>query len=316
MSHKQPNIIRSLDENKDIEQFVENVLQIHDEEEAKKAIRLILNAEIMRGVRQKAPTNKYKTFRTKAYRGDKEREQLRKEIVMELKNLTRLENDEDIKLGKGGAKPRSDVQNNRLIYYIIGLPASGKSGIASRIADLVGAYIVDSDLAKRKFVESGEQPDGSSLVHEESDEIVFSREPILGEDSLFMYCIKNGINMVIPKIGSSIDGIDDICKVLQNNGYSVYLISVDLSREKATQRAYQRYKKTGRYVPLGLIFDQYANEPILCYFRIVQREQKKKKKDRLFSGFAQYSTDTLKDGEVILIEERNMQDIVSRMRKE
>jgi hypothetical protein len=41
---------------------------------------------------------------------------------------------------------------------------------------------------------------------------------------------------------------------------------VSLDRKKATIRAIGRFIKTGRYVPLGLIFDGYANDPLNTYF--------------------------------------------------
>jgi hypothetical protein len=43
---------------------------------------------------------------------------------------------------------------------------------------------------------------------------------------------------------------------------------VSLDRKNATVRAINRFKLTNRYVPLSLIYDVYANEPILTYYRI------------------------------------------------
>ena len=43
---------------------------------------------------------------------------------------------------------------------------------------------------------------------------------------------------------------------------------VSLEREKSVRRAFQRFLKTDRYIPLSLIFDGYANDPILCYYRL------------------------------------------------
>ena len=70
------------------------------------------------------------------------------------------------------------------------LPASGKSTIANSIADLYGAYIIDSDFAKRKIPEFGHEF-GASIVHEESSIITFgSRKPKYNDEfSLYEFCV-------------------------------------------------------------------------------------------------------------------------------
>lgn len=89
------------------------------------------------------------------YRSDRERQDLRDRIVAELCTMSRLDSDEDIRLGSGGARPLSGkLRNERNAYLITGLPASGKSTLVNRIADDLGAMIVDSDYAKRKFQNS------------------------------------------------------------------------------------------------------------------------------------------------------------------
>jgi hypothetical protein len=51
----------------------------------------------------------------------------------------------------------------------------------------------------------------------------------------------------------------------ERNNYDIHLISVELTKKDAT-RAIKRFNKTKRYVPLGLIFDQYGNDSHLCYY--------------------------------------------------
>jgi hypothetical protein len=63
------------------------------------------------------------------------------------------------------------------------------------------------------------------------------------------------------------------------------LVLVSLDWQKSTIRAVKRFKKTGRYVPLGLIFDGYSNEPILSYYRI------KNNYSHLFESIGKISTD-------------------------
>ena len=178
------------------------------------------------------------------------------------------------------------------MFYLIGPPAAGKSTIANNIADIAGAYILDSDYAKRKLPEYNNQISAASLVHEESDVLVFS----YGKYNLLEYCIKKGYNMVVPKIGHNKESIIKFAEQLKQFGYSVFLISIELDRVKATQRAYNRFRSSGRYVPLSLVFDCYANDPTLNYFKIQQLDY------NVFDGYAQISTDVQKGELPILLE--------------
>lgn len=271
--------------------FVENILGISDEKEKDQAITRIVEAERnLRGANYSSTLYDH-TIRNYRYVEERRRNQLCERILQELVTQKRLSNDDDIKLGKGGAAPLTTPQHNKEVFYVIGPPASGKSGIASILADAFGAYILDSDYAKRKLPEYNQQG-GASLVHEESDAIIFSR----AQGNLLQHCISEGLNMVIPKIGQNADNIKSFCSRLKKFGYKVYLISVDLDRAKATQRAYARYIQTKRYIPLSLIFDGYGNDPTLNYFKLKQRN------NRIFSGYAQISTDVKRGDPPILLE--------------
>jgi hypothetical protein len=63
------------------------------------------------------------------------------------------------------------------------------------------------------------------------------------------------------------------------------LILVDLDRLKATKRAYNRYKETKRYIPLSKIYEDYANDPVITYYRAQQKYR------HLFKSFGQVDTD-------------------------
>lgn len=278
-----------------VEHFVDNVLCIEDDNKKREAINLITEAE--RNIKDYShyPTLTHRDNRDYHYRDDKTRNKLRRQIVDELFEQERLDNDDDVRLGIGGAAPKQEVAYNKKAFYIIGPPASGKSGVASTIAYHFGCYILDSDLAKRKLPEYTNQIGSASLVHEESDELIF------GNCGLMELGLRRGANLVIPKIGHSMQSILRFCSSLKSRaGYDIYLISIDLDRQKATQRAYYRYIKTRRYVPLSLIFDGYGNQSTLNYFKIKQQI-----KD-LFCGFAQISTDVPMGQPVKLIESDNM----------
>ena len=97
--------------------------------------------------------------------------------------------------------------------------------------------------------------------------------------------------------------IMDFASALRNIKYSVYLVSIDLCRQKATQRAYNRYISTKRYVPLSLVFDGYGDQPTLNYFKIKQQYSD------AFSGYAQISTDVPYDASPVILENDRMTEL-------
>lgn len=294
-------ITRALCTDIEVERFVDGILEITDNVEKRNAINNIAAAE-----RNILTYHLYSTWikedcRDFEWREEKKRGKLRKQIIDELYKFERLDNDDEIVLGAGGSAPKCKPKFEKKAIYVIGPPASGKSKISSIIADIYGAYIVDSDFAKRKLPEYTNQIGSASLVHEESSHIVFDTV----SDSLISRCFENGNNIVVPKIGDDIDAILKFAKNLNIIGYNIYLVSIDLDRQKATKRAYNRYIDTKRYVPLSLIFDRYGNQPTLNYFKIKQQYSSQ------FAGFAQISTDVPHDKPATTIEIENMDEITS-----
>jgi len=201
--------------------------------------------------------------------------------------------------------PAAQVQNDSQAYIIIGLPASGKSGIAKDIADMCGAVILDSDFAKRKLPEFKATPAGASLVHDESDLIIFGTydrdDKPAAFESLFDLCLKAAANIVIPKIGYDSNKLLSFSKSLKENyNYDVHLILVSLDRRQATIRALNRFQRTKRYVPLSLIFDGYGNDPILTYYRL----KTSRAKSRIFRSLGKLSTDVPKGSRPVLIDHK------------
>ncbi|HWV67358.1 zeta toxin family protein, partial [Chitinophaga sp.] len=260
---------RVLIEEKQVEFFLKHVLDF-DPSGLEGIIPGIVEGEI--GILN-APYEK-QTYSSNAYRDkhffdEASRAQLRDSIVNELLLKTRLENDDDICLGKGGALPVGGIDRSRQAFILIGLPASGKSFIACHIADNFGAIILDADFAKRKLPEYSVYAFGASLVHEESSLIIANPDP--QAPSLALKCIDLKYNLVFPKIGQDVNGIIDLAKFLYSRKYEVHLTLVSLLRQKATIRAIHRYYETKRYVPIGLIFDGYGNDPCLTYYLIKNR---------------------------------------------
>lgn len=129
-------------------------------------------------------------YRMPQYKTDESRVELRKRIFDELSQKKRLANDEKITLGRGGALPNTALKKDKQAFYVIGLPASGKSEVAGLLSDNYGAIILDSDYAKRKFPEYQAEC-GATIVHEESSIVVFGgKEPYASEDSLLKYAVQ------------------------------------------------------------------------------------------------------------------------------
>lgn len=218
-------------------------------------------------------------IRIEPYREEHDRTNLRNQIFKEMMTLKRLDDDEQVRLGDGGAMPHSKVVGSqRKAFYVMGLPASGKSSICGKLCDMFGAFLLDSDLVKRKLPEFFGLS-GATIVHKESSIITmggsFDGVPY---HSLMEECFLNGYNICLPKIGSNISDTIRLFKILRNCGYMIFVVLVTLDRLDATRRAYNRYNRTQRYVPLSMIFDGYANDPILCYYRLRRYLEQKGKK--------------------------------------
>lgn len=228
----------------------------------------------------------YDNYRDRNYKTEVARWALRKQIIDELITMVRLENDDEICLGKGGSLPTTGVWAEKKAFLIIGLPASGKSGISNLIADKYHAIIIDSDYAKRKLPEYHKLSWGASLVHAESRQITSGfRDNPKKLKPLQTLSIEHGYNIVIPSIGNNAEKLIRTAEDLRRLGYEVHLTLVALSKRQATIRAIRRYNQSGRYVPVGMIFDDLGNDPSLTYY-FLQCERKD-----LFKSFGAISTD-------------------------
>nr|WP_267877587.1 zeta toxin family protein [Massilia frigida] len=192
---------------------------------------------------------------------------MRRQIVQELILCDRLGSDEDICLGHGGSKPYGqEALAGACAYLVAGLPASGKSTLVSAISDRLGAMVLDSDFAKRKLPEFDHALAGAALVHDESRLLIFGNA-VSGSASLLEYCMSRKLNVVIPLVGNEEHRLKFVRNLLIENGYQVHLTAMLLDRTQATQRALDRFLQTGRYISLGMIFDRYANDPVLNYHK-------------------------------------------------
>ncbi|MCC6182617.1 MAG: zeta toxin family protein [Bacteroidia bacterium] len=259
---------RKLDHKDVVEHFLNTTLEIKAKESD---IKLIVEVEKQLANNESYSISNNGNVWQRPYNSHESRRNLRNIITSELFSKKRLKNDDKIKFGVGGSKP-SKLLSQKKAFIVIGLPAAGKSGIANKIADITGSYIIDNDYAKRKIPEYYDSPIGASVTHEESDAIIFGNKTQKDFNlftPLIFKCVEKGHNMVIPKIGAKPASILELVNTLTDFcGYQVHLILVNLNRSESTKRAFDRFKRSNRYVPLSLIFDGYANDPTLTYFRL------------------------------------------------
>lgn len=262
---------RRLDDSDLIEHFLVNVLEFRPKNLNEVVVQIKSGEIQIKSYPDEVCTLRSTKHRSRNYSENTNRWELRGQIVKELFSEKRPDQDDKIALGIGGALPNGDLKSEKKAVVLTGLPASGKSGIANELADKLGAIILDSDFAKRKLPEFEDGPGSASLVHEESDLMIFGSNQIKTPDDfkpLFQFAIEMGYNLVIPKIGHTLNGVVKLGETLKNLGYETHLVCVNLDRKKATIRAINRYMTSKRYVPIGLIFDGYANDPLGTYFLI------------------------------------------------
>lgn len=204
-------------------------------------------------------TLKNPEVRSPEYADDKAREELRARAVEELMHLQRPEDDDKITLGFGGSLPRTPLQRERHAIVVLGPPASGKSGIATRLADNFGARIVDSDFAKRKIPEFLQSQAGAMLTHAESQRI--SAEVLLR-------ATQDGDNIVLPTVGETYENTRPRIEAFRAAGYRVAVVEVRLHPDVVVKRAVGRFLETGRYVPIPYIIEVVGTKPSATYNRL------------------------------------------------
>jgi len=201
---------RRLDDNDLIEHFLVRVLEYRPEN-LDDVIQRIKEGEFqIHHIPDVDSTLGSTKHRRRRFASEEDRWNLRNQIVNELFSMQRTETDDEINLGNGGAISITDPKFEKKAIVIIGLPASGKSGIANELADTIGGIILDSDYAKRKLPEFQDGVGGASLVHNESDVLVFGAPGVEIPTSfkpLFQRAVESKMNLVIPKIGHKLNGV-------------------------------------------------------------------------------------------------------------
>ena len=247
-------------------QFIRDALGIGNKELSKFSKKIVDAERSSADINSRDSTLNSHQYRDSNFVNDHDRLELKVAIVNECLTKPRLDDDDDIRLGIGGCVPNGKLIQDRQAYIIIGPPASGKSSIANKVAEEYGAFILDSDYAKRKLPEFEDSLLGATVVHDESNEIMFGNEKSSGYPSVLELATSHNCNLVIPKVGGKLEELKKFIKILQAYDYEIHITLVYLDREAATRRALYRFIQTNRYVSLAYVFDICGNNPVVSYF--------------------------------------------------
>ena len=180
----------------------------------------------------------------------------------------------------GNVQYNGDVERGKKVFFVTGLPASGKSStLVDRISQLYKARVLDSDDIKFVHPEF-DNGFGGNYIHEECKQIL---------RNVTKKSIDNGDNVVIPIIGGgNPKKLAERIKAFQDKGWEVALCQNDLPSNKAIGRAMSRYITDGRYIPPGVLME-YADTPHNNYLEMIERGKEYGLKD--LSGFARVDND-------------------------
>ena len=159
----------------------------------------------------------------------------------------------------------------REAHIILGLPASGKSALATPLAEKTGSLIIDSDEAKAMLPEF-KNGLGAAATHKESSEIVWQQ--------MFERAVVRGDNIILPLVGKTYENIANTADTLRRFGYTVHIEYVQVPVDEAINRAVRRYASTGRLVSPEYL-QSVGDQPKVTYARL--------KAEKLASSFEWYN---------------------------
>ena len=133
---------------------------------------------------------------------------------------------------------KGPVKQEREATIVLGPPAAGKSRLSERLASEKHAAIADPDDVKMTLPEYAGGL-GSTAVHEESAKIAGN---VLHE------LVKNGDNIVLPRVGGKLESVKQYVDALHDAGYKVNMVNMTVEPHEAYRRMIGRFLKTGRII--------------------------------------------------------------------
>ena len=183
----------------------------------------------------------------------------KREFIVNGKKIRGVRKATQVLKEKAESYSRNPIPNGRQAYIILGPPASGKSFFAEEIAKNYDLAIADSDDAKA-IIPEYDGGIGANATHTEASMLT---------DNVIQEFLKEGKNILLPRVGgfSKRKKIQNTIQELQENGYNVKTVLVDVDYRVALGRMYERFAKTGRLVP-PIYLEETKNTPIDTFHRV------------------------------------------------
>ena len=119
----------------------------------------------------------------------------------------------------------------RRLDLVVGPPGSGKSSnLVNPLAKENGSLVIDADAVKpdiRGYMDGL----GAEAVHEASSQVAHQ---------VLVNALKNGDNIVVPKLGANAERLVPLIDAAKGLGYSVNLHLADLPHEVSARRVFDR----------------------------------------------------------------------------
>lgn len=196
------------------------------------------------------------------------RQEIQLDVLQKLQNMGSA-----VTKSNGTVSFFGDIQCDKRMDIVIGLPAAGKSSaLAEPISELCKSRIVDSDEAKKMLPEYKDGW-GAGIVHKESQKI--SKQQ-LNE------ALAKGENIVYPRVGGDYSEMKDQILDAKKQGYKVYVHLNDLDKNKALGRMINRFLETGRFINPDLI-TKYGNS--------IENTYQTLKNSNIIDGYSKWSND-------------------------
>lgn len=183
-----------------------------------------------------------KNWETYKYHSDgkghykKERQELHKKIL------------NDLFFHANSAKPKNGEKPTFMVLG--GRGGSGKSKFDGLVYDRSKYIVLDADAIKEKLPEY--KGYNAFEVHEESSDIL---------NKALKIARKKGLNVVLDGTMKSLGSTEKKIKTFNDAGYNIEMYYMHLPREKAAERAIERFMgNSGRYVPLNILLNMKNNE--------------------------------------------------------
>lgn len=178
------------------------------------------------------------------------------------------------------------LKKEKRLDLIIGSPASGKSTFfTDPLIKQYGSMLIDSDQVKKVLPEFNNGI-GAGATHQES--------ALISDILILEKAIKNGDNIVFPRLGKNVKSMEKLIDEMVASGYSVHIHFMDLPANEATKRVVTRFNETGRFVDPNYVLNVVDGKPKIVYNKIKNRKGVK--------SYEQFSNDVPKGQQPKFIE--------------